>query len=87
MNLPQQLQHYYQGNKIVLKETTNSLSKTVKVWDGESYWKLDAPFCGKSCATKYAKVVIKKRGKSVRENIQLIDLCSESYRLVGENGN
>ena len=81
------LDETYQGNMIVLKERTNSVSKSVMLWDGESYWKTDAPFCGKSCATKYAKVVIKKRGKSLRENIQLIDLCSESYRLVGENGN
>ena len=78
------LDETYQGNMIVLKETTNSVSKSVLLWDGESYIDWEAPFCGKNCATKYAKVVIKKRGKSIRENIELIDLCSESYRLVAE---
>jgi hypothetical protein len=81
------LDETYQGNMIVVKETSNLASKTLLLWDGESYNNYDAPFCGKSCATKYAKVVIKKRGKSIRENLELVDLFSDNYRLVAENGN
>ena len=71
----------YNGNMIVTKTHENSISKVFTVWDGESYQDYSKPFCGKACAEKFARYILKRRGKSEREHIKLIDIFSQFYEV------
>ena len=52
-----------------------------QVWDGESYQDYSKPFCGKACAEKFARYILKRRGKSEREHINLVDILSQLYEV------
>ena len=71
----------YRGNHQVIDKTEWSNSTNYKVWDGESYQDYSKPFCGKACAEKFARYILKRRGKSEREHIKLVDIFSQLYEV------